>query len=356
MYPPNNQLEWQFMDEADEQAPPAQSPTDAETDSAPHGATRWLRFYELIVGAAILYGIMLYFVWQQTAHRMIALEQEIVALRGEISQHADLEVENSDGVDTVATITGDLAQVYRFETDHLQFRASARSAEMVKPLVQPSSAQYQQLHRDFGVALPTTGEMLLIVIDPGVGVGYPLTNENVLVILLPTVETDRYGISQMEALENEIHLKLTQHVFQKALSGREISPQWRAMTLALETHIQFAYGRNPNWRFDSMLLSYRHRAQSRSLELVQDVHYTPVDQAETEPGFLVSPTAYATANPLIEYILETHGYAILAPLLDAFEEHDSWETLAPAVFGISAGELEADWHAYLQQEYPRSVE
>ena len=44
---------------------------------------------------------------------------------------------------------------------------------------------------------------------------------------------------------------------------------------------------------------------------------------------------------------------LIAALLNAFAEHESWETLSPAVFGVPAHQLEEEWHAYLRQAYPQ---
>jgi hypothetical protein len=58
------------------------------------------------------------------------------------------------------------------------------------------------------------------------------------------------------------------------------------------------------------------------------------------------------ADPLVEYILVTYGRATIPPLLDALSQHPYWDRITPAVFAISAGQFEAEWHAYLRQHYP----
>jgi hypothetical protein len=54
---------------------------------------------------------------------------------------------------------------------------------------------------------------------------------------------------------------------------------------------------------------------------------------------------FHAAYRLIEFIAARHGIDILPKLLTGFSEYDDWETLAPAVLGSSAAELEAAWHA-----------
>jgi len=52
----------------------------------------------------------------------------------------------------------------------------------------------------------------------------------------------------------------------------------------------------------------------------------------------------AAARGLFDFIVATHDLEILPVLVQGFGRHRNWETLAPAVFGISAAELEAAWH------------
>ena len=63
------------------------------------------------------------------------------------------------------------------------------------------------------------------------------------------------------------------------------------------------------------------------------------------PGYAV---ALAT---LIEYAVATYGRERLPMLLAGMGHYDSWETLLPAVYGVSAAEFEAGWRAYLQAHY-----
>jgi hypothetical protein len=51
------------------------------------------------------------------------------------------------------------------------------------------------------------------------------------------------------------------------------------------------------------------------------------------------------AAHLIAFIAATYGLDSLPNLLAGFSEYDDWETLSPAVFGLSAAELETAWRA-----------
>lgn len=67
--------------------------------------------------------------------------------------------------------------------------------------------------------------------------------------------------------------------------------------------------------------------------------------AASHPGRTV---ALAT---LIEYAVATYGRDRLASLVAGLGQHEDWETLIPAVYGVSASEFEAGWQAYLTTRY-----
>jgi hypothetical protein len=52
---------------------------------------------------------------------------------------------------------------------------------------------------------------------------------------------------------------------------------------------------------------------------------------------------------LLDYIAETFGPDRIGKLWPILHEHKGWETLIPAVFGMSVEEFEADWQTYLAE-------
>jgi hypothetical protein len=53
------------------------------------------------------------------------------------------------------------------------------------------------------------------------------------------------------------------------------------------------------------------------------------------------------ATQLVAFIAATYGLDSLPRMVQGFRTYDDWESLAPAVFGVSAAELEAAWHTGL---------
>jgi hypothetical protein len=57
---------------------------------------------------------------------------------------------------------------------------------------------------------------------------------------------------------------------------------------------------------------------------------------------------YAVA--FVEYAANAYGRDRLPALIEGMKRHDSWETLIPAVYGVSAAEFEAGWQAWLRKD------
>lgn len=54
---------------------------------------------------------------------------------------------------------------------------------------------------------------------------------------------------------------------------------------------------------------------------------------------------------MLEYGVLTYGHERLPDLLAGLGQHESWETLIPATFGVSATKFEVGWQAYLVTHY-----
>ncbi len=52
----------------------------------------------------------------------------------------------------------------------------------------------------------------------------------------------------------------------------------------------------------------------------------------------------AAAAELVAFVAAAYGLDVLPRLLSGGGEYEDWGTLAPAIFGVSAAELEAAWH------------
>jgi hypothetical protein len=66
-----------------------------------------------------------------------------------------------------------------------------------------------------------------------------------------------------------------------------------------------------------------------------------------ELGRAPHPAAIVVLGTVVEYAAATYGEATLPILLATLRDHERWETLVPAVFGVSVAEFEAGWRDYV---------
>jgi hypothetical protein len=71
---------------------------------------------------------------------------------------------------------------------------------------------------------------------------------------------------------------------------------------------------------------------------------------ELSPGSSHPAAAVAVAT-LMAYAAATYGAERIPVLMANLHVHDRWETLVPAVYGVSAGAFERGWQAYLMERY-----
>lgn len=70
------------------------------------------------------------------------------------------------------------------------------------------------------------------------------------------------------------------------------------------------------------------------------------------PSFFTNhPGQTVALATLVEYAVETYGLASLPALVAGLGDADSWDTLLPAVFGVSTAEFETGWQTYLTDQY-----
>lgn len=173
------------------------------------------------------------------------------------------------------------------------------------------------------------------------------TLEQELVVLRQEI-LRRQGLER-SATEKHETIALAQQIVATAAAGGKQNVQWRSVMVALQLYLKLEIER-PGWQQEEAYLARRHFATTQPLHLVQQV--VVVDSGQSLEIMQHMATADVLADPLIEFILNTFGYVQLPQLLEAFEEHETGETLVPAVFEMSAQEFEEKWHAYLEERYP----
>jgi hypothetical protein len=75
------------------------------------------------------------------------------------------------------------------------------------------------------------------------------------------------------------------------------------------------------------------------------------DGASSRSNQVHHPGQTVALATLIEYVVATYGRKRLPALVAGLGQYDSWDTLIPAVYGVSPAEFEAGWQAYLKAHY-----
>jgi hypothetical protein len=70
-----------------------------------------------------------------------------------------------------------------------------------------------------------------------------------------------------------------------------------------------------------------------------------------EENFFHRSSEAVTMAILVEYAVAAYGYEQLPVLLASLAQHDTWETLLRAVYGVSTSEFEEGWRVYLTARY-----
>jgi hypothetical protein len=77
---------------------------------------------------------------------------------------------------------------------------------------------------------------------------------------------------------------------------------------------------------------------------------------QTNSSYVSHPGQTVALATLIEYAVVTYGSERLPVLIAGLGQYESWETLLPAVYGVSPAEFEAGWQAYLATRYGLSFD
>lgn len=308
------------------------------------------RVYELVL-LLLIGGIVIQtLLWQRTEAQLLSLQTDFTVA------HESLAAIHEQLATAQALREEAMTAPPFIETHHFRFAFDAIDAAVVAAVAVKSDADYVELSRDFGLGLP----------DPQRKLSVSATAKGGEWLEAPTPDLDNFELNvsppgyvvasgssdSVQVLRQELLVQLTRRCLAEALRGREIRAPWEVLVDNLELYFWREQITRGQGRRHPHYLANRQRAQKRS-----------IDQA-LQPGSLALPInaydeyetrnemAHVVADPLAEYIVVTYGNEIVPPLLDGFGRHNSWDTLAPAVFGVPASKFEEQWRSYLRKNYP----
>ena len=317
----------------------------------------WLLSHKFVYEFILLFVIvcaavgMLFWQWSET--RMSNIEKELEQLQADmlmIQQNilVSSPVVNQDGNDV------DLTPLAIIETEHFRFIFPREYARIVATAATTSDTQYDRLYQGWKLRSEKHFFDVHVKIDAYTmpRVRYPSVDEFSLELSLSTQLAANDVLATAEVLNRELISQLARRGLDEILIDREIMPQWQAIVDSLYVYFWRYQFQQPNWPRNHFYES-RRRAQYLSLNITNEIETALPDHLEGATGSKVYRT-YMIADPLVEFIVVHYGIDYVPKMVSAFSHHQTWDTLAPTVFNISADELETKWHAYLQQHYPAS--
>lgn len=222
------------------------------------------------------------------------------------------------------------------DTASLHFEFGEKDRSVVEQLAPAAEALYATLQRATGEDL-AQGSLLTIELVPDLAApngvyaqGRVRLHSPLLYHVAPELRSQLCGRLLRQVLADAMMDAAQQRTPAKA--------QWRPMVDGLR-----------NWLWKSAAvqpLTAGAQAGQAGPTALADLH---VNAGSIEAQVYALENQYqggqrtAAAAQLVDFIAATYGMDAVARLLQAFAEYDDWETLAPAVFGVSAAELEAAW-------------
>ncbi|MBP7964868.1 MAG: hypothetical protein KBG20_22205, partial [Caldilineaceae bacterium] len=173
-----------------------------------------------------------------------------------------------------------------------------------------------------------------------------------LIVLSPSLNRQPAHIPASRQLAESVIYPLAGHLLAEAVSAQDatgINPGWYLVLRGVQSWL--AQEVNPISPIPPPDLPIPQAA----LDLYVETNGLPTLDAlrvSRDPDFTwAAGWSSQAAHSLVVYAMTTYGPDKVDDLVAGLTQHESWETLIPALFGVTAGEFEAGWHAYLRAQW-----
>jgi hypothetical protein len=290
---------------------------------------------------------------------------------------------------------------HSLESPHFIFRFRQNDAGVVKLAAPQIEEVYIELQRNFGLTPSVEKLAIDVTVEHVTGaIPIPQWKHEPLVVPSPAIYLAPVELSESTILAQSIVLPLIDHMKGRAIEEHEIPPGWRPLLpgLALwqlwELEMPLAHWHDDivnsvytGGPADAQLPDrYAELCAMHNLWMVSPIivgvplecrvsddevwvarrlvgHGTHMRlnhlgtwTKEYDESYFFDFTEVVAVATVFEYTAATYGYEALPVLLADLARYGSWETLAPAVFGVSAADFEAGWRGYLAQQYNVSID
>lgn len=166
----------------------------------------------------------------------------------------------------------------------------------------------------------------------------------------PLLNAVAFGDTAADQLGRQARQILVAEMMDQTLGALPIKDQWQPLVDKLRTWLHYSdmlpLAPPPNTNPLPVITGPVY-----SLRLTNLLGCSPCADSDLAIGAYGKKDSAAIMS-LFDFIAVTYGLDVLPALLAGFGRYDDWDTLAPAVFGCSAGELETAWRAWMITHRP----
>ncbi len=262
--------------------------------------------------------------------------------RLDVSRQPRFYVQTSTGWRRSGPLAAFWAPAAALDTEMLHFSFGARDRAAVAQIAPAAETLYEGMIRATGQRLTATGPLTIEVVPRYSG--QATFDGSRIQVTSPALFLPVF-MSKDELFTRLVSDAICAPMLAAVLHPKPIKPQWQpladGLSCRLLAHIIHAQARVAAVRLGGdFAVAPQHHAR---LDVLLDLSGGAGPPQARDPYDL--PQRATDAAHLIAFIAATYGLDSLPRLLAGFSAYDDWETLAPAVFGLSAAELETAWRA-----------
>ena len=240
------------------------------------------------------------------------------------------------------------------ETAFVEFTFRQRDAHVVREVMADIDEEYLDLRAYFGLDPVPAGEMLHVSVQPmgipGDEMGLFHFYDNQLTVPSPLQFPTPEGLSDADVLRASILGPLAVFVLDQRMIEDQNPSSWQPLRDGIGLWLRQEYAAVPSTyqiELNRVLESWPHTEMLQLSHLA--TYSTPCPGCSSDDGY--DKLRKAAARTLVSHAMMTYGRASLPSLIEAVGEHDTWEDLIAAAFGVPAQEFEKGWQTYLAGEY-----
>lgn len=233
------------------------------------------------------------------------------------------------------------------DTDYFHLEFYQRDAEAIEAAVDKLDALYVELRRDAGLGTPATNYKLAVEVLPRTDRVTWRFSADELSVTSPILQQVPEGASHADQLIRLVAYPLARRVLGEATDAMQVESYWQPVLDGVRHWFGWEDEPVPSaWHYyiEGLLRDRIAHAPAVELTYLVTPHWRALGRSDWWVRILAAET-------VVEYAVETYGRDRLPALLQAFENHETWETLIPAVFDVSVEEFEAGWRSHLLKRF-----